>query len=1321
MSERPNITFQLSNHPMFLPFTRTVVVLAFLLHNTLAFSQDPNCPTPTFLKTSGAETHTEYGSALISSSDGALYVAGRNISNTFIQKTSLAGEVIWMREFRISPFEPITPIQIIEDSEGMIVGCGTQTQFAGATRGFVFRYDPLQNMFLWAHPITSNNPMAAGILEKTPGGSFVYYHNQVLSGGETDIEILDLERATGNIIPAFASRYEHISYDVLAKMVTVNGSLYGLGSVEGRDSFDNSARRLMLARFDPVNGMPLWAQLSHDDTSNQTDFFARDLVADSNTLVAAYIVDEDTNDTSNTGPNIIHLQKTDLDGNILWIKRYDLSTSILRVISVSDGYILSGQRALNSKYFVFKVTKNGDFVWGRELDYGPTSTPNTLSLGPDQSVAVADSLYFTGIANTGFGDVLLWKMFADGTMADSCGFVNSLVLQVTEIQNPVKTPINLQQIISTAVATNSLVPWTDNTLEEKLVCPDCTVPNLCPEGNDFILKIESIFCENGQINMRIRYCDLEGGQIPVMNVSFYDSNPYLLPADLIGSWEISSFSQDSCTTQVIFDLEDDFPAGLLQNGMQIFGVVNDFGTTTTPFLPNDFSLSDMEECNYFNNLDSITVQLPSAPTLNLGADQVICFNEAAFLDAGPGFFRYQWSNGATTQSTSVNFAGQYRVTITDPCGYQQTDTINLEVLPTPLVLESGAFCPGKSVTIRGFTFDQVGTFQQTIPGINNDCDTSATFFIDVLPYEERIEVIRFCPFQTVTINGVVYEDSGLVRDTVPSTTTCDTIVFYFLDQLPLPFRFLNFEICPGDSVVFNGQVYTDTLSFTDTLYSTGIDCDTIIYGSVSFLQEIKLSQTIQFCPGTSVEINGQTYTQPGIVIATVLSTTGGCDTLITYTLEHLPAPTLGVTVAFCPGTTVDIGGQNYTQPGTVQLTLPGAAGDCDTLVTYNLQFAPLPTRFVNLEFCEGESITLGGQAYTQPISVTLTASGVGNTCDTLVTYILQFITPTPSSISLACPNTVNVATTPGSGPIPLTYSLPVVSSDCVCPGNALNLTSGTASGGLFPVGNTQVCYTAKDSCGSVANCCFIVTVREELPCDTKTNGCIKYELLSITADVEKQRTYNIRVTNTCASKLIYTAIQLPNGFSAVSPANNSIYTSPDGRKYDVRNPNFSPFYSIRFKSKTDSIANGQSEVFSYTLPEQANPTFINITSRLVTQSFYAAHLNTFNCPIGVTPTSNRSKEEDLTTFEKLSNLGGILLFPNPTNGELFADLSRWQGKDVNIQILDSRGMRAQSFSMNASSEAQPIPLASQLPSGLYFLEIRTENGEREVGRFVLER
>ncbi len=1301
--------------------TRTVVVLAFLLHSFLAFSQNPDCLKNTFFKSFGADNNTEFGSVIARSADSSLYIAGRTGSKTFIQKTNYAGEAIWFREFVINPFEPVNPVQIFEDADGMIVGCGTQEQFAGAKRGFVFRYDPVAGNLLWAHPISSNNPLAAGIFEKTPGGDFVYYQNQTNTGVETDIEILNLERLTGNIIPSFATRYEYLGFNALSKMVTVNGSLYGLGWATGREASLSGSRRAMLARFDPVNGMPLWAQLGPVDTSVLVDYYGSDLIADGDSLVAVFQSDE--NQVNAFSPDSVYIQKTDLDGHVIWLRKLnlDFAPANLGIISVTDGYILSGWYQFG-KAFILKINKNGEAVWGKTLVYGPNSIPNISSIGRYLTVNVADTLFYTGIARTpavgtGISDVLLWKMLSDGTMEDSCGYVSNFQFESIEILNPVITPIDLHQLISTAVATNSTVPWTSNSLEEHLICPDCSIPNPCPQGNDFVVDINDIKCSGGFVNMTFSLCELAGGVLPALSVTFYDANPFSEPADKLGTYQYNASTSDSCVTLQMVNVASQLGAASTQNGFQIFAVVNDLGNTNTPFDPADFPLSNLEECDYSNNLDSIRVELPMFPTLDLGADLSICSNETVNLNAGPGFSKYQWSNGSTTQSTIVSAAGQYRITVTDACGFKQLDTINLQVRQQSLVAASGAFCPGKSVTLHGYTFNQVGTYQETINGINGDCDTAITFFITKLPYEERVQLIYFCPFQTVTINGITYEDSGLVRDTVSSNVTCDTIVFYFLNQLPLPFRNFNYQICPGDSVVFNGHPYFQPTSFTDTLYNAGFGCDTVAYVTIDFLPHEELNRTIQFCPGSSVVINGHIYTQPGLAFGSIPSIGGGCDTLVNYTLEWLPSPTRSQTVSFCPGNSVTIAGNVYTQPGIVLATIPGAASECDTVVTYTLQFAPLPTRAETLQFCQGESITLGGQTYTQPATVILTEPGAGNDCDTLVTYTLQFITPGPSTMSLTCPPVLNVATVPGTGATPVIYDLPVPSSTCECAGNTLTLTNGLASGSSFPVGTTQVCYAAKDKCGSSATCCFTITVREELACDTKTIGCIKYELLGITTDPSKRYTYRVRVTNNCASKLIYTAIQLPDGLTAVDPLNNSTYTTSEGRKYTIRNPNYSPFYSIRFKATNDSIANGQSDVFEYTLPAQANPTFIHITSRLATQSFYEAHMNVFNCPIGVTMSQNRT--EDLIRFDPSSS--GILLFPNPTSGELYADLSRWQGEGLNMHILDSRGVLVQSLQMKAETEAQQIPLASQLPTGLYFLEIRTDGGEKEVLRFMLER
>lgn len=56
-----------------------------------------------------------------------------------------------------------------------------------------------------------------------------------------------------------------------------------------------------------------------------------------------------------------------------------------------------------------------------------------------------------------------------------------------------------------------------------------------------------------------------------------------------------------------------------------------------------------------------------------------------------------------------------------------------------------------------------------------------------------------------------------------------------------------------------------------------------------------------------------------------------------------------------------------------------------------------------------------------------------------------------------------------------------------------------------------------------------------------------------------------------------------------------MYVSPDGRFYQVRNPNYSPFYSLRFKPAAAGLADGQTEIFQYVLPPQASADYIHVT------------------------------------------------------------------------------------------------------------------------------
>jgi hypothetical protein len=247
----------------------------------------------------------------------------------------------------------------------------------------------------------------------------------------------------------------------------------------------------------------------------------------------------------------------------------------------------------------------------------------------------------------------------------------------------------------------------------------------------------------------------------------------------------------------------------------------------------------------------------------------------------------------------------------------------------------------------------------------------------------------------------------------------------------------------------------------------------------------------------------------------------------------------------------------------------------------------------------------------------------------------------------------------------------------------------------------------------------VTTQAVETACDSKTVDCVKYELLSITKTASGDKTYRIRVTNNCADKLSYVAFQLPNGTTAVGLPNNSTFTSAAGHVYDVRNPNFSPFYSVRFKDQsTDGIANGQADLFEYTLPNTANPTFIHAVARIGNAS-REAYLNVFRCMVGnaAQDPSAEAREEAATLVSSTE----ISLFPNPTEGVLYADLSAWDAQQIEVRAYNAQGQVILQQTLQGGGNQQLIEMPSLLPEGFYFVEFSSATGKRQISKIMVKR
>ena len=679
-------------------------------------------------------------------------------------------------------------------------------------------------------------------------------------------------------------------------------------------------------------------------------------------------------------------------------------------------------------------------------------------------------------------------------------------------------------------------------------------------------------------------------------------------------------------------------------------------------------------------------------TLDLGPDRIFCNDTTITLSAGPGFVSYLWSDSSTTSSITVvldTMSVSVSVTVVDSCGNTQRDTINFTVLSDVVSIADQTLCQGDSITL---TFPQLAGFEFL-------SDTTLAF--------DSLGTIVLSPDTTTAYT--------LFVSTVDGCAKLDTFLISVSTQIETSDTL---TACVGDFILLDGNTYTQNAIIIDTLQNA-VGCDTVRTRQLLFNALPVISDTIILCAGDTIIIDSVTYTQSTTIIQDTLASTGaGCDTLMETILVFNPTGSATVTLQLCANETITIGGNVYSQSGTVVDTLTTTPGGCDSVVTYVLTFIPLPTLTDTIKFAVGDTVFVNGVPFTVPTIVVDTLPSTTMGCDTIATYVLQYLLP----FVIICQPDITVTAPFGDSTTIVDYDLPMVISGGGCPGGTptFTLLSGFPVGGSFPIGVTEVCILATDSCGNTDTCCFNVTViGDQKPCDVKTNGCFRWELQPIKLDSLGQRRYQIKIVNNCAQNINYVLFQLPNGVVAVSPADGSTYTDPvSGRKYIVRNPNFSPFYSIRFKADVGTVLNnGVFDVLEFTLPQQAQPQYIHTLVKFADGTTLEAFLNTFNCPLLPFPNfaQNPLEERGLLTGQDLS------LYPNPTNGTLLFDLAAWENQAVQVEVLNAQGRLVQTTKVTAVAGLQTMNLDGGLPNGLYHLVIRPNEGVPVAEPFILER
>jgi|GEM_PF-1081258 len=291
----------------------------------------------------------------------------------------------------------------------------------------------------------------------------------------------------------------------------------------------------------------------------------------------------------------------------------------------------------------------------------------------------------------------------------------------------------------------------------------------------------------------------------------------------------------------------------------------------------DLIVTNYTQCGAQADTLHLVVAEPFNKILDLGPDRVVCDNGVFTFNAGSGFARYRWQNGALDSVLTTLLPGPYWVDVWDACGNLQSDTVTVTFAPAT-VLDLGEDRQGCD--------DLSGTFQRPeffsrwvwTPADFISCDTCAS--------------VAAAPASSTSWVVVAQTDDGCI--------SVDTLTFSIQDTL---FFQIDTSICVGQVLELYGSTLPADTSAHFFFPAPGAGCDTLISVQVSGIDAPIAHLEATICAGQSYDFNGSML--PADTTATFLfpGVGSGCDSAVVVSVTSWPP--LALTLP--PDTTLRIG------------------------------------------------------------------------------------------------------------------------------------------------------------------------------------------------------------------------------------------------------------------------------------------------------------------------------------------------------------------------------------------------------------------------------
>ncbi len=350
--------------------------------------------------------------------------------------------------------------------------------------------------------------------------------------------------------------------------------------------------------------------------------------------------------------------------------------------------------------------------------------------------------------------------------------------------------------------------------------------------------------------------------------------------------------------------------------------------------------------------DSIIININPypAPTITPADSTSICTGTSTTLTSSSAT-NNQWLfngtpiTGATNQTYTTGVIGNYSVKVTTNEGCSKVSSpTKIFVADTVKSFNTKRVCVGDlPYTWFGITFNNAGTKIKYLKSVVAGCDSAATLILNVdSPVTKNI---RLFDCNQIVYNGKIYTNSQTVRDTIRSITLCDSIYAIAEITIALPPKTVTKNFYDCSFVLYKGITYTSSAIVKDTVYTT-TGCDSIYNVANITIAKPVFKDTLKYYSTCNQFIyKNITYTVSAIILDSVIKTQNGiCDSIQHYfKIDITPVLLKSIDKYYSSCDSVTLNGVDFFNSFTRTDTLKSYQG-CDSIYTnYTINIFPKPT------------------------------------------------------------------------------------------------------------------------------------------------------------------------------------------------------------------------------------------------------------------------------------------------------------------------------------------------------------------------------------------